>query len=175
MNFIRPELRAVLWRWREVGVGLGLLGLGIYWFLTSFGFLQFVGLIIGFIGVSVVLAGVQRARVTQRSGGGGVIELDERRLTFLNAEGGLVIDLPSVSRIEIETTGQGPYEDDLFWCFYQNNGHQARIPASAVGSELLFDALASFPGADYEKVIAASGSTTENVFVIWQKDRRALH
>lgn len=175
MNFIRPEVRAALWRWREVLAGLAIVAVGFALVSGAYGLLPMIGGVIVFIGFLLVAAGVQRGRVKPRSGGQGLIELDEGRLTFLNREQGAIVELPEVLRIEIITTGAGPAEDDLFWVFHTTSGQVARIPGAAVGSEKLFDALAAFPGADYSKVIAASGSTEDNVFVIWQKDRRRLH
>lgn len=175
MSFIRPEVREGLWRWREALAGLAAILVGIALVSGTYGYLPMIGGVLVFIGFLVMGAGAVRASVKPRSGGAGLIELDEGRLTFLNPERGAIVDLPAVIRIEIITTSAGPVEDDLFWVFYEAGGQVARIPASAVGSERLFDALAGFPGADYRKVIAASGSTDDNVFVIWQKDRRRLH
>ena len=175
MSLIRPEAGAVLWRWREVLVGLAGALLGASWAFTSFGVLQWLGWPVLILGLALVVAGLQRARVKPRFGGPGMIELDEGQLTYLHPESGAIVALPQVVRIEIETTDEGPVGDDLFWRFYQADGYAARIPASALGAERLFDALASFPGADYEKVIAASGTAERHVFVIWQKDAARLH
>lgn len=170
MNFVRPEVRTALWRWREVLLGAAITALGANLAFGSFGVLGWLGWLVLLVGLSLLVAGLQRARVRPRTGGPGVIELDEGQLSYLHAENGAIIMLPAVTRIEIETTDGGPLEDDLFWRFYQDNGYGARIPASAVGGERLFDALASFPGADYQKVIEASGSTQPHVFVIWRKE-----
>ncbi len=175
MNFIRPEVRAALWRWREVLLGAVITALGANWAFGSFGVMGWLGWVVLVVGLSLLIAGLQRARVRPRSGGPGVVELDEGQLSYLHPENGAIVTLPAVIRIEIETTGAGPVEDDLFWRFFQNNGYRARIPASAVGGERLFDSLAGFPGADYQKVIEASGSTEPHVFVIWQKEAGRLH
>ena len=149
--------------------------LGANWAFTGFGLLSWLGWPGLLIGLALLIAGLQRARVRPRSGGPGVIELDERRLTYLHPEHGTFVDLPAVTRVEIVTTDQGPAVDDLFWVFSGAGGQQVEIPGSAVGAEKLFDALASFPGADYQKVIEASGSTGSNHFVIWQKKTQRLH
>lgn len=175
MSLIRPEARAALWRWREVLIGALITALGANWAFGSFGVMGWLGWLVLAVGLALLVAGLQRARVKPRRGGPGVIELDEGQLAYLHPENGAIVALPAVIRIEIETTGAGPFEDDLFWRFFQNNGYSARIPASAVGSERLFDALAGFPGADYRQVIAASGSTERHVFVIWQKEAGGLH
>jgi hypothetical protein len=175
VSFVRPEVRAALWRWREVLAGAAITALGANWAFASRGLLVWLGWPVLIVGLAFLVAGLQRARVRPRSGGPGMIELDEGQLTYLHPDNGAIVALPAVVRIEIETTGDGPFSDDLFWRFFQTGGYAARIPASAVGAERLFDALASFPGADYQKVIEASGSTEEHVFVIWQKDAARLH
>ena len=175
MSLIRPEVRAALWRWREVLIGAGVTALGANWAFTSYGLLGWLGWPVLIVGLGFLVAGLQRARVKPRSGGPGMIELDEGQLTYLHPENGLIVALPAVTRIEIETTGDGPFADDLYWRFFATGGQAARIPASAVGADRLFDALASFPGADYQMVIEASGSTSPHVFVIWQKEARRLH
>jgi hypothetical protein len=169
MSLIRPEARATLWRWREVMVGIVLTALGLYW-ASGFGLLRALGLALAMLGAVILYAGAQRARVRQRpTTAPGLIVLDERQLSYMAPQGGAIVLLGEVTRIEIETNDLGPYEDDMFWLFHQNGTPPSRIPASALGHERLLDALAAFPGADFEKVIAASGSTTKARFVIWQK------
>lgn len=171
MNFIRPEARVALWRWRDVIAGALVLALGLYWGLGSGGILRWIGYAITAAGVVFVATGLQRGRFLRfgEAKTTGVIELDERQLTYYGVGAGVIVPLGAVSRIEIETNDRGPTEDDIFWRFTMGEGAIARIPASALGHEKLFDALSAFPGADYEKVIAASGSTDNARFLIWQK------
>ncbi|PIE15122.1 MAG: hypothetical protein CSA70_00560 [Rhodobacterales bacterium] len=175
MSFVRPGARAAIWRWREVIAGVAVILVGVHWGYWSFGVLQSLGVALFFVGLAFVAAALRRALVRPRQGGAGVIELDERRLSFLHPDHGVILDLPDVTRIEIETTGDGPTEPDLFWVFTHAGGRRARIPANALGADLLVDALASFPGADYKGVITASGTTVPQHFVIWQKARPTLH
>lgn len=174
MSFIRPEARRFLYRIREVLAGLVLLAVGLVLGLSTSGVAYWLAVGILVLGGAVFFTGLQRARIRPREGGRGVVELDEGALRYLTPEGGAVIALPTVTRIEIETTDEGPVADDLFWIFTTPET-TARIPASAHGSEKLIDALAAFPGASYEQVIAASGSTGGRLFIIWQKARPLLH
>lgn len=171
MSFIRPEARAALWRWRGVIAGAAVTALGVNLVATAHGLLAWLGWPILLAGLALLVTGLQRARVKPRSGGAGMVDLDEGRLSYFLPEGGAAIALPSVIRIEIETTGAGPFEDDLFWRFTSEEGEQLRIPGSAHGADRLFDALAQFPGADYGRVVAASGSTEQALFLIWQRSR----
>lgn len=175
MSLIRPEARAALWRWREVMAACAMALLGGWWALRGFGAMALLGWALLLLGALALIAGLQRARVRPRAGGAGVIELDEGQLAYLHPAGGGMVALPAVIRIEIETTGAGPADDDLFWRFTESGGHMLRIPAAAVGAEKLLDALASFPGADYQKVIMASGITEPGLFEIWRKPVARLH
>ena len=45
-DFMRPEARASLWRWRETLTGLVLAGIGLWWVLGSFGIVRWIGVIL---------------------------------------------------------------------------------------------------------------------------------
>jgi len=171
MNLIRAEARAALWRWREVLLGAAITALGAQWAFASFGLMVWLGWAVAAIGVAFLIAGLQRARVRPRSGGSGLVELDEAQLSYFLPEGGVVIPLEQVVRIEIVTDGR----DALFWVFADVSGREARIPAAAAGAERLLDALSQFPGAHYGRVIEASTTSDANSFVIWQRDKNRLH
>lgn len=166
MSLIRPEARDAILRWREVIIGAAVTATGVNWAFGGFGLMRWIGAVVLIIGLGFLVAGVQRARVRPRSGGAGVIELTERQLTFLHPEEGAIVALSLVTRIEIITTGNGS-GDDMFWLFHQGDAPAIKIPASAVGAENLLDALSSFTGADYQKVIEASGSARAGRFLIW--------
>lgn len=175
MSIIRPDASQILSRFRDALIGAGIMLLGLWWAWGSLGLIKWMGVALAILGAGLTWAGIQRGRVLPRKGGAGVIELDEGQLTYLHPDGGAIVPLESVIRIEIETTDDGPLEDDLFWLFHLLGGTIVRIPGSAVGADFLFDALAGFSGANYEQVIAASGSTAQHVFVIWQKPPTKLH
>ncbi|WP_137701682.1 hypothetical protein [Marimonas lutisalis] len=174
MSFVRPEARAALWRWREVLLGAVITALGANWALAAQGILSWVGWPVLVIGLGLLIAGLQRARVRPRSGGAGVVDLDEAELRYFLPEGGVVIPLSTIRRIEIDAQGDTA-EGEFFWEFTDADGRRARIPASAVGAEKLLDALAQFPGAQYREVAAASAARVPQKFVIWQHDVARLH
>lgn len=171
MSFIRPEARAAIWRWRDVLAGTPVLILGLYWAFGTGGILSWIGYAVTVLGGVMLFTGLQRGRFLGGLGrkSTGLIELDERQLTYFGVGEGVIVPLGAVARIEIETNDRGPIEDDAFWRFTLADYSVSRIPAAAVGSDKLFDALAAFPGADYEKVIAAAGCTENTRFLIWEK------
>ena len=176
MSLIRPEAREALWRWREVLVGALITALGANWAFTGFGLLKWLGWLVLGLGFVLLAAGLQRARVRPRSGGIGLVELDEAQLSYFvpathGPGAGVMVPLELVRKIEIETAPGGV----MVWVFTDAEGRRAYIPASAPGAERLLDALSHFPGARYQKVVEASAARGKNSFVIWQRETRRLH
>lgn len=169
MSLIRPEARAAIWRWREVLLGALVTALGANWAFTGLGLLKWLGWVVLALGLALLSAALQRARVRPRSGGVGVVELDEAQLSYLMPQGGVLVPLALVKKIEIETARGG----EMIWIFTDGEGKHAHIPAAAVGAERLLDALSHFPGARYGQVVAASAAKEKNRFVIWQKETDA--
>lgn len=173
-GFLRPEVLAFLTRWREALLGLLLAVLGLYWALTAFGSLRYVGMVLGLAGAVLVREGVRRARLPAGGGGVGLVEVDERQITYFGPRGGGTVSLDSLNRVEIVTTADGPLASDLFWCLHGDDGPPLMIPHDAEGAAALYDALTALPGVDFEQVIAAMGSTEPNRFAVWRRARRAL-
>ncbi len=170
MNFIRPEARENLKRWREAIIGGAVALLGLYWLVTSFGILRWLSVVILAIGLAYTWAGIQRARFRAGHGGLGVVQLDERQITYLAPVGGGFISLDALSKVEI-----GPDRAGLPVWRFRAFGEELVIPASAEGTEALFDALAVLKGIDMQAAIRASGSRPDKTIVIWQKQVQKLH
>ncbi|MFY0681874.1 MAG: hypothetical protein JXR13_14985 [Thalassovita sp.] len=167
MTLLRPEARETLWQWRDLLVGLALAALGLYWVLGSGGVLRWIGVVVIALSALLIFTGVQRGRFLGNKGasGAGIIELNERQLSYMGPDTGVIVPLGAVVRIEIALNGN----DALVWKFFTADGDVSEIPSSALGHEKLFDCLSGFPGASYEKVISASSSTQQGQFVIWRK------
>lgn len=170
MSFIRPEAREGLLRWREAMVGGAVALLGLYWFTTSFGLLKWAGMAVVVIGAAMAWSGFQRARFGGGHGGLGVVQVDERQITYLAPVGGGFASIDALTRVEI-----GP---DLagrpVWRF-RSGGDLLTIPASAEGTAGLFDALTALPGVDISAAIRALDEKKSQSVVIWQKRSFTLH
>lgn len=177
MNFIRPEVRAALWRWREVLFctllvlwGVRLIGVG----LDRESVMQtFLGGLIAALFAVLLFWAVLRVKMYKPLKAAGVVEVTEREVGYLSPEGGAYVSLDDLVKLEIVTNDRGPAEDDVFWVLSHSGGEPIAIPASAKGSELLFDAFAALQGVDFEKAVRAMGSTQNARFLIWEK--RVLH
>lgn len=172
---IRPEITAALLRWREALIGLAVFLLSAYGAATAFGVVKWLSWLGVAIGAALMWEGARRARFPAGAGGPGVVELDERQITYFGPTGGAAVSVDDLSRVEIRTTDAGPMNSDLFWVFTQTDGLILRIPGDAQGVEVLFDALAMLPGVDYHAATQAAGTTRPQHFVIWQKHRLPSH
>lgn len=172
---IRSDARAFLLRWLEVAIGIAVLALGVYGAMTAFGFFVYVSFVLIIGGLAIIRVGVRRARFPVRKGGAGVVEVDERQITYFGPLGGAAVSIDALVRVEVETTAQGPCGADLFWVFYTDGAMPLRVPGNAEGVATLFDALAALPGVDYQAATSAAAATGPDVFAIWTKERRRLH
>lgn len=177
MTFIRPEVGAALKQWREVIIFAGLVLFGVY--LIGRGVDRGSSLPVGF-GIALVaifsvqlVTAVLRVMLQKPVKAVGVVEVKERQVGYLAPDGGAFVSLDDLTRLEIVTNDRGPVEDDVFWVLSHLGGDPLLIPASAQGSELLFDAFAALPRVDFEKAVRAMGSTENARFLIWE--RRVLH
>lgn len=71
--------------------------------------------------------------------------------------------------VEIVTTDEGPFVDDVFFLLAGRDGTGCCVPQGAPGSEPLLDRLQGLPDFDNEKVIEAMGCAENGRFVCWRK------
>ena len=171
MSLIRPELRAMITRYREFLWGALVFCFGLWIALAARGtIILALGGIVAALGGSYAITGVVRGALRRDRGaiGAGMVEITERELRFLSATGGRMLAFEDVQRITIITTARGSDSSDMFWEFAALGQPALRIPSDATGAEALFDMLSAFDGADYGAALAAAGSADDARFVIWQ-------
>lgn len=169
MSFIRPEAAAWLRKWREALVGAAVLMFNLQLAATTYGTLNAIAWVGVLLGAALFVEGVRRARLPDKAGGVGVVEVDERQITYLGPHGGASMSINEIERIKVRTTPDGPMTSDFFWEFNDAQGQFLTIPGDAENAPALFDALTALPGADYEAVIRASGSTERREFLVWER------
>ena len=174
MTFIRPELRETLWRWREVIAYAALVLFGVYLIGRSGGPLLIgLGIALAAIFTVQLVTAVLRLKLQKPIKATGVVEVKEREVGYLAPDGGAFVSLDDLTKLEIVTTDKGPVQDDVFWVLTHLAGDPLLIPASAQGSDQLFDAFAALKGIDFETAVHAMSSTENARFLIWE--RRVLH
>lgn len=169
MSFVRPEAAAAIKRWREAGFGAVVLMFNLQLASSSSGTLNAIAWVGVLLGAALFVEGVRRARLPDKAGGVGVVEVDERQITYLSPHGGGAMSLEELARITVRTTPEGPGSSDFFWEFNDRNGQSLTIPGDAENATAIFDALTALPGANYEAVIAASGSSERGEFLVWER------
>lgn len=165
---IRPEALAFLKRWREAIIaGVILMG-SLQAASTTTGLVNALSWVTALIGAALFIEGVRRARLPQDSGGVGVVEVNERRITYFGPLGGGALSINELIRVKVHTNALGPMASDFYWEFTDREGQRLTIPGDAENASALFDALTALKGADYEAVIKASSSTEKAEFMVWE-------
>ena len=164
MSFLRPEAAATLMRWREALVGMATLGLGLWLSLTSFGAVFLIGLGLSAFGFGLGVTGVQRARFRGAAGAAGLVEIDERRVTYLGPFGGGAMDLDDVMSLAIH-----PHPA---WLLTDRGGERLMIPVGAKGADALFDGFSALPGLSPHRLVTAVRMPPSETDVIWRRPPR---
>lgn len=171
-GFIRPELRRQMTRWAEpiMAAGVALLGLmflvrGLqrYNFIT-----EAIGVVLLLIGAAAFWAAFRRVQFRQVGKGPGLVDVTERRITYMTSLGGDSVDLEAMTRLEIRNS----MEFGRVWALKQAGGPTLFIPVAAAGSEKLFDVFAVLPDIDVAHMVASVNSSDANRTVIWRGDGR---
>jgi hypothetical protein len=75
----------------------------------------------------------------------------------------------SLVEVQIVTTDEGPFVDDVFFLLVGADGKGCCVPQGAEGSGPLLERLQALPGFDNGQVIAAMGCSENARFVCWKK------
>lgn len=169
MSFVRPEVSAGFKRWREAIIGGVLILAGVHLAVFGLGIQRWMGAGMAVIGAMLVWEGVRRAKFPAPGGGAGVVDVDERQITYFGPLGGGAISINELVRVNVRTSDLGPLAPDLYWDFFDGAGQSLTIPGDAEGVELIFDALSALEGVDYEAATKAAGTTENALFTIWRK------
>ncbi|MEM1236524.1 MAG: hypothetical protein AAGI10_06095 [Pseudomonadota bacterium] len=172
---IRPEAKKAIFEWREVILGGVLVIIGGNWVVNGHTLQPAIGALVGALGLVFLYLGWRRVRFPSGGGGVGMVEVTERQITYLTAAGGGALAIDALIRVEVQTGVGG-----ILWVFTAEDGGVLMIPGDAPGAETLFDALVSLPGINYDQAARAARApgtlgTHRDNFLIWQKDKRALH
>lgn len=170
-DFIRPELKAAVWRWRDVIVAVAIAGLGAWLILGGRGFLPWLGWVFLALGAVLLLAGLQRTRFRQGDDGPGVVQIRERRLAYFGPLDGGVVDIAGIRALAFEPKGHpAPY-----WVITGSEHRDIAIPVTAKGAEALFDTFSSLPGMRTERLLAVLEDPPDQRVVIWSRPGALLH
>ena len=165
---IRPELAAVLTRWREVLAALALVALALWWALGSYGVIRWLGWGGVALGAALAFGALQRMRFAPQGEAPGLVEIDEAEIRYFGPRGGGIVALDQIAALSLSA-------DAGFWLIEVESGHVLAIPRAAQGSEALFDAFSSLPGLEIAHLLRtlAQGQAAR-VRPVWRRPVHAL-
>ena len=137
----------------------GLIGLGLWWGLGSFGIVQWLGWSLAALGLGLAMAGWQKMRFRSDGEGPGVVTLDERRVIYMGPEGGGVADLDLMVQLDLTPTRA--------WRLINEAGAHLDIPTNAAGADALFDVFAALPGMKTEYMLSVLEGTAPAQLTVW--------
>lgn len=167
MSFIRPEVAAVLSRWREALYGGVVLVLGLSWIFGSRGLLYLLGFPVVFLALVLIWVGVQRARFRTTADGAGAVQIDEGQITYFGPLTGGSTALADMERLTLVRSLKPAH-----WRLDTPQQDSLLIPVNASGSDALFDAFATLQGLQTERMLAELNGPGDQPVVIWE--RRSL-
>lgn len=162
-DLFRPAVRAAFRRWREVGYAAVVLAFGLWWGAHNFGFFSWIGFAVAALGAALIVVALQRLRFGSGGDGAGVVQVDERQLSYFGPLSGGVIDLPDLVRVDLDPTGHPAH-----WVLTDLSGQMVHIPVDAAGAEALFDVFAALPGIRTGRMLEALNTNTGTVVEVWQ-------
>jgi len=170
MPLFRPEAVETLKRWREPAA-IGVLFAFALWFLwrtyvesswiSGAIAVAFVAAIGGLLYISYL-----RALLRRSVSGPGIVEVQERRITYFAPERGGEADLELLLRLQLSTMPSTL--GDRNWILWHADGSLV-IPVYAEGADALIDAFAALPGLSYERIVKVMESPEKKIFTIWQR------
>ncbi len=170
-DFLRPEARAQLLRWREALIGGAAAAAGLWLLLTSAGLPFLFGIALAIGGAGLAVAGVQRGRFRQGGEGPGVVRVVEGSVTYFGPWGGGVAALDRLAYLELVPS---PGMAGL-WVLIDEEGQRLEIPVDARGAEALFDLFAALPGLRTGTMLRGLQGPVRDRTLIWQRDSLRLH
>ncbi len=167
MNFIRPEARAAMSKWRDLLIGLALIAAGLLWLGSAHGFLVYVAGAVTLLGAVLAFDGLRRGRfLMARVGQGpGVVVVDEGEVTYLGPLSGGSVALAELDRLVLDPTGRPAH-----WVLESAGQPALHIPVNAEGADALFDAFALLPGLRTGHMLDQLNAHAPHASVIWERN-----
>lgn len=166
---IRPEVRALLFRWREVLAGLALAALGLWTALSPLPVITALGVALAASGAGVALVGLRRMRFATTGTAPGIVQLVEGQIGYFGPESGGFIALDDLAEIGLTSGAEA-------WLLRDLAGQRLTIPRAAAGADALFDAFARLDGFEMAALLRqiAASPPAPTAHIVWRRKARAL-
>jgi hypothetical protein len=163
-EFLRPGAAAVLRKWREVLIALGVIGLGLWIAAFPGPVVQGFGWVLMAGGAAYLIPAARRARFAASGEAPGVVRVDERRILYMGPVHGGAVALDDLAHLSIRRLEDGR----AAWVLVAEDGVLA-IPVEATGAEALFDAFTALPGLSAQALLAARDGAASGTTRIWSR------
>ncbi len=169
MAIFRPEAVQTLKRWKEpVVIGVILLAtLRIFWlaYVESSWIMALFGVVLALVLGSLFYVALLRMHLRSDASGPGLVEIDERNITYLAPQLGGVVSLDSIRKIDVSPTRSGRRN----WVLYSYDVPPVMIPFNAQGADRLIESFSALPGLGVERISRAARSNSLVIETIWEK------
>lgn len=169
MSFIRPPVAVHFTKWREAYFVAFLLILGVWFFLRGMAtfnlVFQALGLVISLVGIILLRTTIQRIRFRRKQKAPGMVDVNEREISYFGPLHGKTISLESLHKIELR-------ESEAYaaiWVLHHTDGDPMIVPTTAKGADDLFDAFTSLSGVKMDVLVAALNKVPIHNQVIWER------
>jgi hypothetical protein len=163
-GFLRPEVAALIRRWREPLAALAVAALGL-WIAASPGpIVQGFGWVLVAGGALALLPAIRRARFAASGDAPGVVQVDERRIVYMGPTHGGAVALDELQQLSLRRMEDGR----AAWVLVEGQTLLV-IPVEARGAEALFDAFTALPGLSAQAILAARAGTAPGTVRLWSR------
>lgn len=165
-RFLRPEALATLHRWRGILISGAIMALGLFGAFYSYAIMSWLSGAVALAGGASLIAAGQRLRFDTRSGGPGVVKVDEGAIAYFGPLTGGVVARSEMTALAIDRSGK-----PVHWALSQPGQPDLMIPLGASGAEALFDAFAALPGMRTERMLSEMHNPRDGQsrVLLWQK------
>ena len=170
-EFVRPEIRLHVTRFRDAYLGIGVALVGVYLALIGLGIVPMVGMSLAIAGALLTFSGIQRGRFRTVGQGPGVVQVIEGQVTYFGPTLGGTIALDNLVKVELMAGADGRRT----WVLRDASQTTLYIPVDAEGAEALFDSFASLERLKIEKMLGQLAALDHGSVTIWQAPRPVLH
>jgi hypothetical protein len=163
-GFLRPEVAALLYRWREVIGALAVIVFGL-WIAARPGLIvQGFGYVLVALAALALIPAVRRARFATAGEGPGVVQVVEGRILYMGPQTGGAVSLADLTSLAIRRDHTGA----AAWILSEP-GQMLIVPVDAAGADALFDAFTTLPGLGGQHLLAARRGTRMGAQVLWRR------
>ncbi|MCU4651364.1 hypothetical protein N8I71_00850 [Roseibacterium sp. SDUM158016] len=163
-EFLRPEVAAMLRRWREPLVALVVIAAGLWIAARPGPIVQGFGWVLAGLGAMALIPAIRRARFAASGEAPGVVQVDERRIVYMGPTHGGAIALDELEHLSLRRL-----EDGRAAWILAESGALLMIPVEARGAEALFDAFTALPGLSAQAILAARDMPQAGTTRLWTR------